>query len=112
MNDLSCRVASVSDLAAWKEELLALNPWAQNLQINSDNENVIEARRAETLARHSGGREQWNVWAGAMIELEARLHSAGAWEQQETDTEEKRLWKQMAEADFDAHLFEHDTDFE
>jgi Pentapeptide repeats (9 copies) len=59
------------DLAAWHEELLALNPWARGLTIDGTNAEFAAARQKATLARHAEGKDVWNAWANGMLALKA-----------------------------------------
>jgi uncharacterized protein YjbI with pentapeptide repeats len=71
--------ASGFDAVAWREELLALNPWARGLTVDEDNAEFAAARQKATLARHAEGEEVWNGWANAMLALKAALETAGQW---------------------------------
>jgi hypothetical protein len=53
MQDGPTHTASGFDLDAWREELLALNPWARGLTIDEDDTEFAAARQKATLARHA-----------------------------------------------------------
>lgn len=80
MNVISKDVTPATfDLAVWREELLALNPWARGLTIDEDNAEFAAERQKATLARHAEGKDAWNTWATAMLALKANLEAAGQW---------------------------------
>jgi uncharacterized protein YjbI with pentapeptide repeats len=66
------------DAAAWREELLALNPWARDPSLNDDKV-FAAARQQATLERFWQGKDAWNAWAKAMLGLKTRLVDAGGW---------------------------------
>ena len=68
------------NLAAWKEELRTLNPWARDLGIDENNVEFTKARHDAMLRRHAEGVEVWNAWAKSMLALKAALETADWWE--------------------------------
>jgi hypothetical protein len=67
------------DEAAWREQVLALNPWARGLTIDENDAAFAAARQMATLARHAEGTEAWNTWAASMLGARSILESIGAW---------------------------------
>jgi hypothetical protein len=81
MNTIAKDVAAAGfDPSAWKEDLLALNPWARGLTIDEANAEFASARQEATLARHAEGKEVWNGWANGMLALKDALEAAGQWD--------------------------------
>jgi pentapeptide repeat protein len=99
-------------LATWREELLAVNPWAQGLTIDESNAEFAAMRQKATLARHAEGKDAWNAWAGTMLALRSALESAG---QRSVQSDAAGLWRQLAVAAFSTqdlnHRFETDVSF-
>jgi hypothetical protein len=102
------------DPTAWKEELLALNPWAHGLTIDKANAEFAAARQNATLARHAEGKNVWNGWANGMLALKATLESAGQWavkpegeEELEGENEATGVWLALAPAVFSTEVLKH-----
>lgn len=91
-------------LATWREELLAVNPWAQGLTIDEGNAEFAAARQKATLARHAEGKDAWNAWASTMLALRSALEGAGQWDAQ---NEAAALWRQLAVAAFSSDDLKH-----
>src|SRR5262245_1314258 len=79
MQDKPNRTSSEFDPDAWREQLLALNPWARGHTIDEQNAEFVAARQKATLARHSQGKEVWNNWANDMLALKSALQTTGQW---------------------------------
>src|SRR5262249_7830028 len=99
------------NLAAWHEELLALNPWARGLTIGENDAEFAEARQRATWARHAEGKEGWNGWGNGMLALKAALEAAG----EVPGIEATKVWLALAASVFSteafAHRFENDVSF-
>jgi hypothetical protein len=108
MNVIAKDVASAAfDLAAWREELLGLNSWAQGLTIDEDNAVFAAARQKATLTRHAEGKDAWNAWAAAMLALKSALERASRWDAQ---SEAAELWRLLAVAAFSTESLRHRFD--
>ncbi len=88
--------AGAFDAAAWRQKLLALNPWARGHSIHEKDEldeifplrsrsPFAEARQAATLERLK--KDPWNEWAKNMLALRKDLEGAAIW------APERNLWK-------------------
>lgn len=78
VGNAKARVADF-DAAQWHEDLLALNPWAEGLNIFNKNE-FVQPRRLAMLDRWKmpgdeleDPKRRWNAWAEKMLNLRARL---------------------------------------
>src|SRR5262245_13787126 len=113
MNEKPIDASSQIDLATWTQELFALNPWANALNVNQyhaflqffDDEQFRAARRKETLKRLKEGNVAWNIWAERMVGFRKRLEDAGDWSDGEHLVHRPRffnagLWRLLATADF------------
>src|SRR5262245_49818957 len=68
------------DLAAWRQELLALKPVGVGAHYRRGQCGVFAAARQKaTLARYAEGKEAWNAWASAMLERKSALEGASQW---------------------------------
>jgi hypothetical protein len=119
MQDVPTHTPSDFDLDKWREELLALNPWARGLTIDEGNEEFTAARQKATRARHAEGKEVWNAWANSMLEKRAALETADLWNETSDglgrvtgDNEATKTWLALALASFVQRRFEADTSFD
>ena len=115
--------AGAFDAATWREQLLALNPWARGLSIDEEDEAFAAARQKATIERHAQGKEAWNRWANEMLALKSALEAAGRWaakreyffEPPAGENEETRQWLGLAAAvfsrDTSTHTFEGEAQF-
>jgi hypothetical protein len=123
MQDGPAHTGKEFDLDTWREQLLALNPWARGLTIDEENAEFAAARQMATLARYADGKEAWNAWANGMLSLKVKLEAAGkwaakrkyAWEPLAGENEVTRAWIALACAVFSTkatrHTFESDVAF-
>src|SRR5215813_5325261 len=79
MQDKPTHSGNGFDLDEWREDLLALNPWARVLTIDENNKEFNAARQTATLEHHAEGKDTWNAWANGMLALKSRLEGAGQW---------------------------------
>jgi pentapeptide repeat protein len=119
LNFMLTRTLSKFDAEAWKEALLALNPWARGLTISQDDEAFKAARQKATLDRHAQGREAWNGWADALLASKQALEKANRWIARSAGigiNDETRCWLALSAAVFSTdgyrHTFDADADFE
>ncbi|MFM9847968.1 MAG: pentapeptide repeat-containing protein [Hyphomicrobiaceae bacterium] len=128
MNDVP-KGSGPFDASAWKERLLALNPWARGLRIDEEDKAFEAAQHKATLDRYVQGREAWKAWANSMLGFKEQLRAAGRLEsdpeeEEDWDDERKRgggtteahLWRNLAVAFFSSasrrQTIEPDWDFE
>jgi hypothetical protein len=79
---------------AWREGLLARDPWARGLTINRDDEAFVTARRRAALERYTQGREAWNARARGILDLKKALAHAG------TPPAQAATWNALSEVEF------------
>jgi uncharacterized protein YjbI with pentapeptide repeats len=116
MNDKPTGAAGAFDVAAWKEELLALNPWARGFTIDENEAAFVAARQKTTLERHAEGKDAWNAWSHGMLALKNVLETAGRWSErgwgEPYGNEETTLWIGLSAAVFSTDLAKHTFDDE
>jgi uncharacterized protein YjbI with pentapeptide repeats len=91
------------DATAWRDALLALNPWARNLQPSEDDVAFTAARRTATLKRFEDV-QSCTQWSEAMIALKDQLENGGG-------SSDEALWTLLSTADFVEHKFGDDVNF-
>ena len=84
------------DFEDWKRRLYELNPWANELAPAHDLrlsgiDPFAQARLQAALVRWHAGRERWNAWANAMLDLRKKLEAAGLWEKDQNKAVEEQL---------------------
>ena len=111
--------AAAFDAAAWREQLLELNPWARGLTIDEDDEAFLAARQKATLKRHAEGKEIWNTWANGMLALKKAIQEAEGWptdRRSEGENADTQLWLALATSAFSTlgrrHTFQGNARFD
>lgn len=120
-NQNSAAAENTFDKRAYMRALKRANPWAQGLPIVANDPRFLVARREACIDRQVSGRDHWNAWADAMLELKASLEKAGRWRivdrtgywaarvgeptLDEGENVETSHWLDLAYCDFRGHTF-------
>jgi uncharacterized protein YjbI with pentapeptide repeats len=117
------RTAIAFDISVWRDQLVALNPWARGLSIDQSEKAFATARQQATVERLRQGKDAWKVWAEGMLSLRKGLEDAGVWVAKRegpgaplsSKNDEARDWLLLAAAVFSRtnsnYTFDRDADF-
>ena len=96
MNFMPRRAETRFEFAAWKEELLVLNPWARGLDIAEADKKFVAEREKAVVELLGLGKIGWNDWAERMLAVKTQLLQSAPHHVTAPESNEMRYWCALA----------------